>query len=66
VEEGEIFESPIIDYKPKLESISRAKIIVDMQVPKMRWRDGMFDCFSYGLTHPSLLNSVFCPQGKNS
>jgi len=62
VEKGEIFESPIVDPKSKLESRSRNKVTVDMQIPRMKWRDGLYSCLSYGLLHPLLLNSFFCPQ----
>jgi Cys-rich protein (TIGR01571 family) len=30
-------------------------------IPVGRWRDGLFDCFRYGITHPMLLNSILCP-----
>jgi Cys-rich protein (TIGR01571 family) len=33
----------------------------ESDIPLGRWRDGLFDCFRYGVTHPMLLNSVICP-----
>jgi len=30
-------------------------------IPVGRWRDGPFDCFKYGIRHPMLLLSFFCP-----
>jgi hypothetical protein len=32
--------------------------------PTGRWRDGIFDCFRFGVCHPMLLNSFFCPLRK--
>lgn len=32
--------------------------------PTYRWRDGVFDCFRYGVCHPMALNSIFCPLRK--
>jgi Cys-rich protein (TIGR01571 family) len=34
----------------------------ESDIPLGRWRDGLFDCFRYGFTHPMLLNSVICPM----
>lgn len=33
----------------------------ESDVPVGRWKDGLFDCFRYGCTHPMLLNSLLCP-----
>lgn len=33
----------------------------ESDIPVGRWRDGLFDCFRYGVAHPMLLNSVLCP-----
>ncbi|KAG7352040.1 PLAC8 family domain containing protein [Nitzschia inconspicua] len=33
----------------------------ETDIPVGRWRDGFFDCFRYGFTHPMLLNSLLCP-----
>jgi PLAC8 family len=26
------------------------------------WKDGLFDCFKYGVCHPTVVNSLCCPQ----
>lgn len=33
-------------------------------IPVGRWRDGLFDCCSVGLCHPTIWNALFCPLGK--
>ena len=33
----------------------------DSDIPVGRWKDGLFDCFHYGVAHPMLLNSILCP-----
>jgi Cys-rich protein (TIGR01571 family) len=33
----------------------------DSDIPVGRWKDGLFDCFHYGIAHPMLLNSILCP-----
>jgi hypothetical protein len=47
-----------------LEPGGRTKTFVDMASPQTRWRDGLCDCFKYGILHPMVLNSFICPHGK--
>jgi hypothetical protein len=35
--------------------------IVGSEIPVGRWRDSLFDCFKHGVSHPLVLNAVFCP-----
>lgn len=37
----------------------------DDGAPTKRWRDGLFDCFRYGVCHPMALNSICCPICKS-
>ena len=39
-------------------------VMNDNGAPTHRWRDGLFDCFRYGVLHPMALNSIFCPLRK--
>ena len=39
-------------------------VMNDNGAPTHRWRDGIFDCFRYGVLHPMALNSIFCPLRK--
>eukprot|EP00542_Grammatophora_oceanica_P010824 CAMPEP_0194043114 /NCGR_PEP_ID=MMETSP0009_2-20130614/14799_1 /TAXON_ID=210454 /ORGANISM="Grammatophora oceanica, Strain CCMP 410" /LENGTH=730 /DNA_ID=CAMNT_0038687219 /DNA_START=34 /DNA_END=2226 /DNA_ORIENTATION=+ len=34
---------------------------VGADVPLGRWRDRLCDCTKFGMTHPTLLNGLFCP-----
>lgn len=36
---------------------------VDSDIPVGRWRDGLFDFFAHGKSHPMVLNSILCPLG---
>jgi Cys-rich protein (TIGR01571 family) len=50
VHEGEIFLAPLPDdYNGER-----------LKIPTGRWKDGIFDCFSLGLLHPSLCCSLWC------
>jgi len=33
-----------------------------IQAPTGRWKDGLFDCFSVGICHPSLCCAFLCPK----
>jgi len=35
---------------------------VEIEVPTGKWRDGLGDCFAFGVFHPLILNTVFAPH----
>jgi hypothetical protein len=54
---GEVFETTITDW--------RTTTYQEKEIPRHRWKDGLFDCFGYGLDHPMLWNSFLFPQSKS-
>eukprot|EP00980_Cylindrotheca_fusiformis_P014723 scaffold4009_cov124-Cylindrotheca_fusiformis.AAC.3 len=50
VKQGETFTSTMRDIKKK-----------NVGIPSGRWRDGLFDIFKYGRTHPLVVYSFLCP-----
>ena len=62
VSKGEIFSTAMGDiYGDDDEAPERTRTFKDMDAPPSRWRDELFDCFRYGLDHPFLCNTIFCP-----
>jgi len=37
-----------------------------LNIPTGHWKDGLFDCFNYGVCHSSLWCAICCPQSKFS
>lgn len=54
---GEVFESTIKDW--------RTTTYQEKAIPRLKWKDGLCDCFRYGLDHPTLWNSFLFPQSKS-
>lgn len=38
-----------------------ASTSVTATVSTRKWKDDLFDCFNFGICHPSFLNAIFCP-----
>mmetsp|Transcript_17379 Transcript_17379/g.42223 ORF Transcript_17379/g.42223 Transcript_17379/m.42223 type:complete len:249 (-) Transcript_17379:1579-2325(-) len=53
VEEGELFRTPLP---------SSAASSPRLVAPVGKWKDGLFDCFSLGVCHPSLCCAFFCSK----
>jgi len=64
VKKGQVFKSYQIDIDSTSvhEPPGRIKRRIDMDIPMERWRHKLFDCFSYGVLHPMLINSFCCPH----
>jgi len=35
-----------------------------IKAPTGQWKDGLFNCFGYGILHPSLCCSLWCTQSE--
>ena len=52
VQEGQSFLAPV----------PPAATAASLKAPKGRWKDGLFDCFAYGVCHPHLCCALFCSR----
>lgn len=64
VQKGQVFETTMGKLHDDEDSVGnfRSSIYMEMQTPRMRWRDGLCDCLDYGCLVPICWNSCFCPQ----
>lgn len=53
VQQGDVFLSPMPD------GFKKEKLI---NAPKGRWKDGVFDCFKYGIFHDHIMWATFCTE----
>lgn len=60
VKEGQKFAVP---FAGGAETVRRTQA-PQINVPVGAWRDGLFDCFAYGLCHDHLCVALFCPLSK--
>jgi len=59
VKEGQKIVVPFTNHETTSELTPLAAIDT---APHGHWKDGLCDCFKYGICHPSLCNAFFCPQ----
>lgn len=56
VTKGQVFHSTMTDIF--------SRDFAEMKIPRGQWRDNLFDCLKYGIAHPFVVTSCFCPQSK--